>query len=496
MTQTDTTTASGVKKLYIDGSWVSSRSTTTMWSINPATEEKLALVPEGSREDADQAVQAARRAFDNGPWPRLSVEERRAHLVRMYEIMQRRFAELVELNIQETGSIPSTASDMQVGLALELWRDMVERIMPTFAWERPAAAVAGHGVGQGIIVREPIGVASLITAYNFPLFIAAQKLAPALAAGCTVVLKPAPTTPLQGLVWAEIAEEAGLPAGVVNVVTGDREISEELTTHPGVDMVSFTGSVPVGKAVYEQAARSLKRVVLELGGKSAHIICDDADLAPAVEDILFHTTTHAGQGCVFLTRTLVHRSRLQELVKLLKARMEEVVTGDPRDPRSTMGPLISAQQRERVESLIQTGLDEGATIAVGGGRPAGSDRGFFVQPAVFVDVDNSMTIAQNEFFGPVNVVIPFDTDDDAVRIANDSDFGLGGAVRAKDPARALSIARRLRTGNVSINGGGGAATLRMPYGGYKNSGLGKENGDAGLDGYLETKSISWSVAAG
>ena len=328
-------------------------------------------------------------------WSRLSVEERRAYLRKIHDILVRRFDELVELNIAETGCTRAIASGLQVGLAIELFRDMIERVMPTFEWEKPTAAVAGYGIGQGIVVREPMGVASLITAYNFPLFITAQKLAPALAAGCTVVIKPAPTTPLEGLIWGEIAEEAGLPAGVVNVVTGDREISEELTAHPGVDVVSFTGSVPVGKAVYEQAARTLKRVILELGGKSAHIITEDADLEAAVNDIMFHTTTHAGQGCVFLTRTLVHRSRLDELVSLLKARMNDVVVGDPADAQTTMGPLISEQQRARVESLIQAGIKEGATIAVGGGRPENAACGFYVQPTVFVDVDNSMTIAQN-----------------------------------------------------------------------------------------------------
>lgn len=496
MTIIDIESSTDVKKLYIDGAWVPSESDRVMDSINPATEESVGRVPDATVGDTVRAISAARRAFDEGPWPRLTVEERRGYLRKMMEILQRRAEDLTELNIAETGSTRPVAAGMQVGLAIEMFRDMVDRVMPTFAWETPAQAVSGIGVGQGIVVREPMGVASLITAYNFPLFIAAQKIAPALAAGCTVVLKPAPTTPLQGLIWGEIADEAGLPPGVLNVVTGDRDSSEELTRNPGVDVVSFTGSVPVGKAVYEQAAKTLKRVILELGGKSAHIILEDADLEAAANEILFHTTTQAGQGCVFLTRTLVHRSRLDELVALLKERMSSVVVGAPDEPSTTMGPLISEQQRARVESLIAAGKEEGATVAFGGERPSGVACGYFVEPTFFVDVDNSMTIAQNEFFGPVNVVIPFDTDEEAVRIANDSDFGLGGAVRAKDPARALRIARQLRTGTVAINGGGGGAGLRMPYGGYKYSGIGRENGEAGLDGYLETKSITWSVAAG
>lgn len=485
------------RTLYIDGRWVDARSTAVTQIINPATEEVIGSVPEASREDAVAAITAARRAFDEGPWPRMSVQERGTVLGRMVDgLVQRRDA-LIELNILETGSTRPIAAALQVDAAIAHFRDMVDRVMPTFAWERPSPAHVGLGVGQGIVVREPIGVASLITAYNFPLLLNVVKIAPALAAGCTAVLKPAPTTPLEGLIFGEIADEAGLPPGVLNIVTGDREVSEELTVHPDVDIVSFTGSVAVGKAVYEQAARSLKRVVLELGGKSAHIITEDADLGAALNDMVTHTVTHAGQGCAFLTRTLVHRSRVDEFVALLVDRFAQITVGDPAEESTTMGPLISEAQRDKVESLIRQGVDEGARIVVGGGRPPHCERGFFVEPTVFVDVDNSMAIAQTEFFGPVNVVIPFDTDDEAVRIANDTDFGLYGAVRAKDPVRAVAIARQLRTGYVIVNGGGGAMpNTVLPYGGYKNSGLGREYGEAGLEEFLETKSIAWGVAAG
>jgi acyl-CoA reductase-like NAD-dependent aldehyde dehydrogenase len=373
---------------------------------------------------------------------------------------------------------------------------MVERVMPRFNWELPSPPHVGAGIGQGVTLREPYGVAALISAYNFPLLLHVVKLAPALAAGCTTILKPAVTTPVEALVLAEVAEEAGLPTGVVNVITGDKEVSLEMSTNPMVDLVSFTGSDTVGKLIYEQAARTVKKVVLELGGKSAHIITEDADLQKAARAVVAQTTLHAGQGCSLLTRTLVHRSRLEELLELLKSMFAEVTVGDPAAAGIRMGPLISKAQRDKVEALIKVGVEEGATLVIGGGRPAGCDRGYFVEPTVFVG-DNSMAISRTEFFGPVNVIIPFDDDQDAIRMANDSEFGLYAAVRSKDPARAYAIAKRLRAGSVVINGGGGAfPNPFQPYGGYKNSGLGREYGEAGLEEYLEHKAIQWGVAEG
>jgi acyl-CoA reductase-like NAD-dependent aldehyde dehydrogenase len=308
-----------------------------------------------------------------------------------------------------------------------------------------------------------------------------------------VVLKPAPTTPLEAFVLGEMADEAGLPPGVLNIVTGDAAAGQALTTHPGVDIVSFTGSDAVGRLVYSQAAPSLKKVVLELGGKSANIITADADLERVVPTVMFAMTTHAGQGCSLLTRTLVHRSRLDELVSLVKAALDNVKVGNPADPDVTMGPLISAAQRAKVEGLIRTGQQEGAQIAYGGGRPAGLDKGFFVEPTLFVDVDNAMTIARKEFFGPVGVVIGFDDDDEAVRLANDSEFGLGGGVWASDPVRAYEIAKRIRAGMVYVNGGGAGSSPHTAFGGYKQSGLGLERGEYGLDEFLLSKSIIWSA---
>jgi acyl-CoA reductase-like NAD-dependent aldehyde dehydrogenase len=320
-----------------------------------------------------------------------------------------------------------------------------------------------------------------------------MKLAPALAAGCTVILKPSPTTPLEALLLGEIADEAGLPPGVLNIVTGDVAASQALTSHPGVDVVSFTGSDAVGRLVYRQAAPTLKKVILELGGKSASIVLPGADLARVVPNVVMNMTVQAGQGCSLLTRTLVHRSQLDELVGLVKQALDQVRVGDPADPATTMGPLISAAQREKVEALIRSGVAEGATIAHGGGRPAGLRKGFFVEPTLFVDVDNAMTVAQQEFFGPVGTVIAFTGEQEAVRLANESAFGLAAGVWAADPVDAYRVATRVRAGLVYINGGGAGSSPHTPFGGYKDSGLGVERGEYGLEEFLLTKSIIWSA---
>lgn len=486
-------------KLYIDRAWQDSDGDEFVDVINPATEEVIGRVPQATKSDVTRAIQAARTAFDDGPWPTMTVRERSEVLLRMADIMDRRREEIVQLNMRECGSTRALADSIQVGIPMNNFRDMAERAMHLFPYEMamtPTIAEATGQIGQGVIRREPFGVAALISAYNFPFFLNIMKLAPALAAGCTMVLKPAPTTPLEAFIIAEFAEEAGLPKGVLNVVTGDIEAGLELTTNPMVDIVSFTGSDTVGRLVYAQAAPTMKKVVLELGGKSANIICDDANLEKAMMDVVMGITVHAGQGCSLLTRTLVHESRKDELIGMLKAALDYVKVGDPADPGTVMGPLISAAQRDKVEKLIRKGQQEGAQIAYGGGRPVGLDKGFFVEPTLFVDVDNSMTIAQEEFFGPVGVIITFKDDDEAVRIANDSPYGLGGAVWSKDPARAYGIAKQLRTGIVGVNGGGGGVTPHAAFGGYKQSGLGREWGEAGLDEFLQTKSITWSVSEG
>ncbi|MFH5824550.1 aldehyde dehydrogenase family protein [Georgenia sp. AZ-5] len=482
--------------IYIDGGWTSPSDHTLVDVENPATEEIIARVPAATSADVARAVTAARRAHDEGGWGRTTPAERREVLQRFAEIMDRRKDELVEMNVAECGSVRWFAEAGQVGGAIAHLRSTIDA-MASFAWEQPSQPHFGNGIGQGLVVRESYGVVALISAYNFPLWLNMTKLAPALAAGCTVVLKPATTTPLEGLVLAEIGEEAGLPPGVLNVITGDRVPTQALVNHPDVDMVSFTGSDAVGTQIYQQAAASLKKVVLELGGKSANIVTEDADLDAVATEVVTHTIIQAGQGCSLLTRTLVHRSRQSELVEKIAAGLEAVRVGDPSDPATQMGPLISAAQRHKVEDMIAAGKEAGATLVTGGGRPAGLERGYFIEPTLFTDVENTMRIAREEIFGPVNVVIGFDTDDEAVALANDNPYGLSGAVHAHDPVRAYSIARRLRTGAVIINGGGGAfPDISMPFGGYKASGLGREYGAWGIDEYLQTKSIGWGVGRG
>jgi acyl-CoA reductase-like NAD-dependent aldehyde dehydrogenase len=483
-------------QLYINGEWLDGTGSDTVTVVNPATEEVIGTVPQATAGDVNRAVEAARAAFDEGPWPRMKPRERAAIMLKMGEAFRRRRADIVELNIREAGSVRMLAEFLQVGIPIEHFIDMAERVVPRFDFEQPMLPYVGMGIGQGVIVREPYGVAGLISAYNFPFFLNLFKLAPALAAGCTTVLKPSPYTPLEALIIGQIADEAGLPPGVLNIVTGDVAAGEALTRHPMVDMVSFTGSDAVGRKVYTQGADTLKKVVLELGGKSANVILDDANIEKVVGDVIAGFTIHAGQGCSLLTRTIVHESLHDELVSRVKAGLDYVKVGDPSDPATAMGPLISAQQRAKVEELIRVGQQEGAHIAHGGGRPAGLDKGFFVEPTLFTGVGNAMQIAQKEFFGPVGIMIPFRTEDEAVRLANESPFGLGGGVWSGDPVRAYNIARQLRTGTVILNGGGGGLSPHAAFGGYKQSGLGREWGEHGLSEFLQTKSISWGVAAG
>ncbi|MGW3650126.1 aldehyde dehydrogenase family protein [Streptomyces sp. NPDC000878] len=482
-------------QLYIDGRRTDGDADASLVVRNPATEEPIAEVPQSSPTDVRRAVEAARRAFDEGPWPRLKPAERAAVLLRMAEEMERRLPDLVAVNIAEAGSVRALAESLQTRVPVAHLRDMAERVMPAFVWERPMEPTVAPGIGisQGVLRREPFGVCALISAYNFPFFLSMMKVIPALAAGCTAVLKPAPATPLESLLIGDFADAAGLPPGVLNIVTGDIEAGRELTTHPMVDLVSFTGSDTVGRTVYAQAAASLKKVVLELGGKSASIVRADGDLDGAVRSALIGITTHAGQGCSLLTRTLVHESVHDELVARLSEGLAAIRVGDPADPATTMGPLISEAQRDKVEKLIRIGEEEGARLVLGGRRPAGLDRGWYVEPTLFTGVDNAMTIARTEFFGPVGVVIPFADDEEAVRIANDSPYGLAAAVWSADPVAALGIASRVRAGGVAINGGSAGVNPRAAFGGYKQSGLGREWGEFGLEEYLQTKTVSWAA---
>jgi aldehyde dehydrogenase (NAD+) len=480
-------------RLYIGGAWVDGSGDDEVAVVNPATEEVIGRVPQAAVADVDRAVGAARRAFDEGPWPRMSPRQRSDALLRFTQIVADRRAELVDLIIAEAGSARPIAQALQFDTPLRYTFWFAERAA-SFPYLDPLPPQAGpRGLGQGVILKEPIGVVAAITPFNFPLYLNLAKIAPALAIGNTVVLKPSPYTPLEAFVLGEIADEAELPAGVLNVVTGDLPASERLTTHPAVDMVSFTGSDVVGRKIMGQAADGLKKVLLELGGKSPNIVFAGADLDKFAMSASTGFTIHAGQGCALPTRILADRVVYDDVVERLVTNLGNIKVGDPTDPAVMMGPLIRDTQRARVERYIDAGKGEGARLAYGGRRPADLARGFFFEPTLFVDVDNAMAVAQDEIFGPVGVVIPFDGEDDAVRIANDTRYGLAASVWHPEPTRAFELARQIRAGTVSINGGGGGAHPSGPFGGYKQSGIGREYGDYGLLEYTQLKTVSWSA---
>lgn len=466
------------ESIYIDGAWVPSAGHGSIEVVNSTTEEVMGSVPAGNGEDVERAVAAARAALE--AWSATSLEERTKVLTRIQEGLAARMAEIGELIAKELGMPLALANLIQAGLPIA-----------DFATTAAAAAQIPfeERIGNSLVVREPVGVVGAITPWNYPLHQIAAKVAPALAAGCTVVLKPSEVTPLNTFILAEVIDEAGLPAGVFNLVTGTgAEVGEALAEHPQVDMISFTGSTRAGKRVAELASRTVKRVALELGGKSANIILDDADLAKAVNAGVSDCYLNSGQTCVALTRMLVPRDRLAEVEDLAVKAAESFTPGDPLQEGTRLGPLVSAAQRERVRSYIRKGIEEGAKLLAGGAEPPqGLERGFFVRPTVFSEVRNDMTIAQEEIFGPVLSIIAYDDEDDAVRIANDSPYGLSGAVWSSDPDRALKVAKKLRTGQVAVNGGG--FNVAAPFGGYKQSGYGREYGKYGIEEFLEIKSL-------
>jgi len=483
--------------LYIDGHWIEG-SGPRLEVLNPATEEVIATLSEGSVDQCRNAIAAARSAFDEGPWPKLTPKQRSRMLQRFHEVMEKRRDDLMKLAFTEIGCTHAIAEGAQVGPAIDQMGYWVDRAATIESVEPlPPMTTSIGTLGQGAILKEPAGVVAAITPYNFPILLAIWKLGPALAAANTVVLKPSPFTPLSALILAEIAEESELPPGVFNVITGGIEIGRTLTTDPRVDIVTFTGSDKVGREVMGQAATGLKKVVLELGGKSANVVLDDADLDDPmfVPSALGGFITHAGQACAATTRILVHRSLHDEVAERLKTALPFVKLGDPSDPEVAMGPLIRDEARRRVERYVNLGLEEGAKILYGGARPRDLPKGYFFEPTLFVDVQNGMRIAQDEIFGPVGVMIPFDSDEEAVRLANDSRYGLGGAVWSRNALRAYSVAKQMRTGFITINGGhGGMSPIPYaPFGGYKQSGLGRECGDLGLDEYRQVKTIAWPV---
>jgi betaine-aldehyde dehydrogenase len=472
-------------RLFIGGEWIASEGTGTIEVISPTSEQVVARVPDATVADVDRAVAAARRAFDHGPWPKMAPADRGAILAKVAEAITLEMGDLAETISTEMGSPVSWAQLGQV-LAPSMVFNYYAGLAGTFAFDEVRAGVLNPEI---LVTKEPVGVVGAIAPWNVPLFIAAAKLAPALAAGCTVVFKPAPETPLDAFRLAEIFADAGLPEGVLSVVPAGREVGEHLVTHPDVDKVSFTGSSAAGRRIGGLCGERLKRCTLELGGKSAAIILDDADLAATLPNLLPNALMNNGQACIAQTRILAPRDRYDEVVEAIVEQVRGMKVGDPLDPATEVGPLVAARQRDRVEGYLRSGEEQGAKVAIGGGRPSGFDKGFYVEPTVFVDVDNSMKIAQEEIFGPVLAVIPFDDDASAVSIANDSDYGLCGSVWTSDNDRGLGIARQVRTGTYMLNTGI-PIDFATPFGGYKSSGVGREFGPEGLENFLEKKSIA------
>ena len=464
--------------LYIGGSWVEPIGDGSIDVINPATEERIGSVPVASNDDVDAAVEAARGAFEY--WSGTSVEERADVLNRLSAAIKDRSEELAKLITSEVGTPIDYSRMAMVGTPRVVTRSYA-KIQDDFIWEEE--------VRNSLVVKEPIGVVAMITPWNFPLHQIIGKVAPAIAAGCTMVLKPSKEAPLNAFVFADILDEIGLPDGVFNLVSGHgRDIGETMSSHPGVDMVSFTGSTNAGVRVSELAAPSVKRVTLELGGKSANIILDDADIPRAAASSIYACFGNSGQECSALTRLIVPEEHRDEVVEVISSKMERYSVGDPMDESSRCGPLVSKRQQESVSSFISSGIEEGATLVAGGeGMPDGLESGYYVRPTVFADVTPEMTVFQEEIFGPVLSITTYSSEQEAVELANLSDYGLSGGVWSSDEDRAMRIARMMRTGQVSINGG--AFNVTAPFGGYKRSGLGRELGVHGLEEFLEIKSI-------
>jgi aldehyde dehydrogenase (NAD+) len=472
------------KRLFIGGEWVEPASSRAIDVISPHSEELVGRVPEGIEADIDRAVAAARDAFDNGEWPRLSPEERIAAVQKFSEVYAAHIPDMAALITEEMGS-PISFSNLAQSPAPWMMLNTFLQIAAEYPWEERRQGVLGSDV---IVRREPAGVVGAIVPWNVPQFVIMSKLAPALIAGCTIVVKPSPETPLDAFLMADLLDEAGIPKGVVSVVPAGREVGEHLVRHSGVDKIAFTGSTAAGRRIASICGEQLKRVSLELGGKSAAIILDDADLAATVQGLKFASLMNNGQACVAQTRILASRDRYDEVVDAVSGMVGELAVGDPQDESTEVGPLVAERQQEGVEKYIAVGQEEGAKVAVGGnGRPSGLDKGWYVKPTVFSGVDNSMRIAREEIFGPVLAVIPYDTPDDAVRIANDSEYGLAGSVWTGDIDQGVDIARRVRTGTYGVN----QYTMDFvaPFGGYKGSGIGREFGIEGLSHYVELKSI-------
>jgi aldehyde dehydrogenase (NAD+) len=464
---------------YIGGRWQAPAGTERILVQSPSTEETIGAVPAGTPDDVDRAVAAARDACE-GHWGQTSAAERAEWLGRLAARLDAGREALAQVIAQEVGTPIRVATSIQAASPVTILRSYVD-LLDTFAFEEE--------IGNSLVVREPMGVVGAITPWNYPLHQIAAKIAPALAAGCTIVLKPSEVAPLNASLLAKACHDIELPAGVINIVHGTgRPVGEAIVTHPGVAMVSFTGSVAAGRRVAALAGDRICKVTLELGGKSPCVLLEDGPLEQAVAMCVKHAMLNSGQTCNAWTRLVVPRPRLREVEEVVSATLRTLPLGDPLDPATRLGPLVSATQRDRVERYLIAARQEGARLVSGGRRPPTFTKGFYIEPTVFSDVRSAMTIAQEEIFGPVLAVLPYDNEEEAVEIANDTRYGLAGAVWSADPARAVRVARRIRAGQVDINGG--PYNPVAPFGGYKQSGIGREMGRFGLEEYLQTKALA------
>ena len=473
------------ERLFIGGQWVEAISRQRLEVVSPATEEVLLSYPEAGPADIDRAVAEAREAFDRGPWPRLPAPERARYLRRIAELLSQRLDDIAQSWTLQVGAPIMLTKKLvaQNPTLFNYYADLIERY--PFVDERQR-----DDGGRVRVVKEPVGVCAAITPWNAPLVLLSYKVAAGLAAGCTIVSKPSPETPLEAYILAECIEKAGLPAGVFNLVPAGREGGDYLVRHKDVDKVAFTGSTAAGKHIAATCAQRLARVSLELGGKSPAILLEDADFIATLPSLMIYSMPITGQVCFSLTRILVPERRKQEFLDLFLGAVSRIKVGDPFSAETQMGPLTLARQLTRVQGYIAAGKAEGARIACGGGRPKGLDRGYYIEPTVFTDVHPYMKIAQEEIFGPVVSVMSYSDLDDAVRKANNSTYGLSGAVYTADPERGYELARRMRTGSVTVNGM--IVDPKFPFGGFKQSGIGREGGVEGLDNYVETKTVHFA----
>src|SRR6185437_6331687 len=475
-------------QFYIDGKWVDPVVPKTLEVIDPSNEEPFARISMGSKADVDKAVAAARRAFET--WSRTSKEERLALMGKIVEVYQKRYGDIVQAISREMGAPLGLSKNAQAAMGIAHFTQAM-KVLKDFEFEKVEGSTA--------IVREPVGVVGMITPWNWPIYQIACKVAPARAAGCTMILKPSEIAPMNAMLFAEVLHEAGVPPGVFNLVNGDGPtVGEAMSSHPGIDMMSFTGSTRAGIAVAKAAADTVKRVAQELGGKSANIVLDDADLTKAVSAGVMSMMLNSGQSCNAPSRMFVPRAKNDAAIAIAKAAAEKVKVVDPTTPDAgpgTIGPVVSEVQFNKIQALIQKGIEEGATLVAGGpGRPENMNRGYYVRPTVFANVTNDMTIAREEIFGPVLTMLAYDTEEDAIAQANDTAYGLSGYVQSGNIDRARKVASRLRTGNVHLNGAG--PDFGAPFGGYKQSGNGREWGEHGFEEFLETKAVmGWTPKA-